>query len=115
MGTKMKLLNLANFELPAVFAKLTLRGGQPPASASSETRHADDLVRHPSLQFCDPNALNFKRYMMPVVPGNANVTMGMGMVEYSGQPLWDRSAGFQAGPVKKFFQGILFDNRVKHL
>lgn len=111
----MKLLNFANFELPAVFAKMTLRGGQPPASSPGETRHADDLIKYPNLQFLDPNALNFKQATVPVVPGNANVTCGLGMVEYDHQALWDRSAVFQAGPVKKFFQGVLFDNRVKHL
>jgi hypothetical protein len=111
----MRLLNFANFELPAVFAKLNLRGG-PPVSSPGETRHVDDLINYPNIGFHDPNSLHFPQAQRPIVPGHGGqITMGLGMVEYSGQPQWDRSAVCQAGPIKAFFQGVLFDNRVKHI
>jgi hypothetical protein len=109
-----KLLNFANFEMPAVFAKLQLRGGQPPVAAPGETRNAHDLVTSPRFGVYDPNALHFPDAQGPLVRGNSNVTMGVGMVEY-GQATWDRSKEYECGPVLAFFQGVLFDNRVKHL
>lgn len=113
----MRLLNFANFEMPAVFQRFWDRdgNGQPPANSPGETRHADDLLCYPRVQFHNPDALHFPNMMLPTIPGNQNVTMGTAMVEYSHQPQWDRSAVDQAGPVRRFFQGVLFDNRVKHL
>jgi hypothetical protein len=115
MGTHMRLLNFANFEMPALFARIEPRGIQPPKVNPGDTRHVDALVNRPLFGVYDPNSLHFPEAMKPVVPGNPNVTMGFGMIEYDHQPQWDRSAVDLAGPVRQFFQGVLFDNRLKHL
>jgi hypothetical protein len=113
----MRLLSFANFEMPTIFSRVFDRdgAGQPPKSSPGDTRHADDFVKHPRVEFHDPNSLHFPEAMRPVVPGNANVTAGISMVEYCHQPTWDRGALDLAGPVRTFFASQMYDNRVKHL
>lgn len=111
----MKLMNAFNFELPAIFQKIA-PGSNPPAAAPKETRHVADALAHPSLAFHDPASLHFPNHGKPVVPGAGGyVTMGLGSIQYDHQASWDRGAVNQAGPVREFFRGLLYDNRVKHL
>lgn len=113
----MRLLNFANFEMPAAFSRIFDRGnsGQPPKMEQGETRYVSDALNHPVFNLYNPEALHFPRAQLPVVPANGNITMGMMMPEYDNQAIWDRTAPCQAGPVREFFRGVLFDNRIKHL
>lgn len=111
----MNLLNGNKFELPNVFAKLHPLFGQPPRATPTENRNVLDAIAKPFVTFHNPAELSFPDHMKPVVPGAGGyVTMGLGPVVYDHQPQWDRGKDM-AGPVRTFFRGLLFDNRVKHL
>ncbi|MDE2020005.1 MAG: hypothetical protein KGJ13_06705 [Patescibacteria group bacterium] len=115
----MKLFSWQHFNLPAVFAKLDLGGISPPKVQSDEGRGVADALDHPHVRFYNPDDLHFpvKDWATPhhhgELPGNANVTLGTGMVVYDHQAQWSRDC--DAGPVRHFFHRQYYDNRIKHL
>lgn len=102
------------FNMPSVFQKITAFY-RPKQVAPIDTRYAQDVVNDPQFGFYDPATLTFPNKMNPVVPGNANVTLGLGMVPYDNQPTFDRGDTCLTGPVRLFFREVLYDNRVKHV
>lgn len=114
----MKLISFQNFEMPAVFARFSLKGTRPPPTEHGirEHRHVQDVINHPIKGFYDPNSLHFRQATIPTVPGNGGyVTCGLGPIVYDHQATWCRDNRDMAGPVRSFFRSVLTDNRVKHL
>lgn len=102
------------FELASIFGKFS--GLISPREIKNvENRLVADVIEKPFHALYDPNSLHFPDHMLPTVPGNSNVTCGVGMVEYAHQPHWDRNDPNVAGPVRRFFWDLMYDNRVKHL
>ena len=117
----MRLFSWQHFNLPTVFSRLALDGVSPPKVASGETRPAADALDRPFVQFYNPDALHFPDHNWAnpqndgALPGNHNVTLGVGMVTYDHQSTWNRHAPCQAGPVREFFKSQYYDNRIKQL
>lgn len=107
-------MRLYGFELPNAFSTALRHLTSPPRVGSVEARPVQTVVAAPRAGFYNPDDLKFPEAMKPVVPGcGGYITQGMGMVEYDHQAMWDRNAPI-AGPVREFFHGVMFDNRVKH-
>jgi hypothetical protein len=109
----MKLWDAMGFELPSIFGRLSGITA-PHEKIVGENRSVADALARPQIQFFDPGSLHFPDHTLPTVPGNSNITCGVGMVEYNHEPRWDR-ANDAAGPVRKFFRDLMYDNRIKHL
>ena len=110
----MKLWHLFKFETPSVFGKYNPKAAPP--EKTLETRFVSDALDHPHLSLFAPDALHFPDHTLPTVPGQGGyVTCGLNMVSYDHQATWDRSRTDQAGPVREFFRGVMWDNRIKHM
>lgn len=106
-------MKLYGYELPSPFSKFIGALTAPPRRASIENRPAADMIAAPTIMFYDPASLHYREAMRPTVPGNPNVTAGLGMIQYDHQAMWDRNAVCEAGPVRQFFHDMMEDNRVK--
>lgn len=86
----------------------------PRHTHSDEKRRADDAWLRPHVEFHNPDDLHFPNKMLPPVPGDGGqITAGLNMVVYDHQPLFDRLCDM-AGPVKRFFAGVVYDQRIRH-
>lgn len=105
-------MKLYGFEMPGVFSKIAAHLTSPPRVGIVEARSTDAALNCPQLQFYDPASLKFPNAMKPVIPDTGGqITMGLGMVTYDGQPIFDRNV--DPGPVREFFRGVREDNRIK--
>lgn len=108
-------MKMFGYNLPWVYANSSENNAPPKSVKSIENRNVADVLARPRYAVIDPATLHYPNHVLPVVPGNANVTCGASMVPYDHQPQWDRTAIDQAGPVRELFRQILHDNRVKHI
>lgn len=98
----------------SVFMRSGIMNNKPPQMVPVDCRLIGDVLAAPSLAMVPPD-LAPKGVSAPVVPGNGNVTMGLGPIAYDHQPKWDRGDTGLAGPVRAFFRKIMYDNRIKHV
>lgn len=79
-----------------------------PYAAPTDHRPVRAVVTEPNVQFYDPNALHFVDAQGPVIRDNGGYhSMGITMVAYRPQSVYNRSAESLAGPVRSFFRQLM--------
>lgn len=107
-------MKLYGFELPNAFSRAIAALTSPPRVGIVEARTTDQALSKPRMPFYNPDDLHFPEAMKPVVPGNGGyITAGLDMVPYDHQPLWDRNATIEAGPVREFIRDMMVNPRIK--
>lgn len=80
----------------------------PPMHGLADARSIASVHEQPNIAgvFVNPDDVRQKHHTLPPVPG-APPTTGLMQVTYDDQPIYDRFASFNPGPVRSFFRAMM--------
>lgn len=86
----------------------------PPTATPTDDRTTREVHERPHFVLYDPDSLHFPDAQGPLIRHNGSYhSAGIEMINYDHQPMWNRDAADMAGPVRKFFRRMTWDNRIK--